>query len=195
MTRYFGHVDRDEADDLGVDVELVEIDVRVAELAAEGLGDVLLGQVAELDERGPDRQAVLLLEVEGGLQLFDGEDLFPQEQLAQVGCHFLFRHINILDNSCQFQDTLSLNSLKTVGEPILLLNTAHSGSPRLGSHGPILSQGQNASITRGEHCLGEISKNCLLAGGELPPPSREQADTRTAEPSGMLGLSSPHLPS
>jgi hypothetical protein len=38
-----GHVDRDEADDFGVDVELVEVDVRVAELAAEGLGDVLLG--------------------------------------------------------------------------------------------------------------------------------------------------------
>ena len=48
---------------------------------------------------------------------------------------------------------------------------------------PILSQGQNASITRGEHCLGEISKNCLIARGELPPLSREQADTRRAEPS------------
>ena len=72
-----GHVDRDEADDLGVDVELVEVDVGVAELAAEGLGDVLLGQVAELDEGRADRKAVLLLEVQGGLQLIDREDLFP----------------------------------------------------------------------------------------------------------------------
>lgn len=72
-----GHVDRDEADDFGVDIELVEVDVRITELAAEGLGDVLLRQVAELDERGPDGQAVLLLEVEGGLQLIDGKDLFP----------------------------------------------------------------------------------------------------------------------
>jgi hypothetical protein len=76
---FLGHVRGDEADDLGVDLELVEVDVRVAELAAQGLGDVLLGQVAELDERGPDGQAVLLLEFEGGAQLIGREDLLSEE--------------------------------------------------------------------------------------------------------------------
>ncbi len=74
---FFGHVDRDEADDFGVNVELIEVDVGVAELAAEGLGDVLLAQITELDERGADGQAVFLLEVERGLQLVDGKDLLP----------------------------------------------------------------------------------------------------------------------
>ena len=31
---------------------------------------------------------------------------------------------------------------------------------------PILSHGQNASITGGGHCLGEINKNCLISRGE-----------------------------
>lgn len=30
----------------------------------------------------------------------------------------------------------------------------------------ILSQRQNASITGGEHCLGENTKNCLTPEGE-----------------------------
>ncbi len=79
-----GHVGRDEVDDLGIDLELVEVDIRVAELAAQGLGDLLLGNEAEGHQARPERQAVLLLEIEGGLQLVRVDDLFTQEKLAEV---------------------------------------------------------------------------------------------------------------
>ena len=114
-----GHVDRNEGDDFGVDIELVEVDIGIAELAAEGLGDVLLGQVAELDEGSADGQAVLLLEFEGGLQLIDRENLFPQKQFAQVRCHFLFHNLMILDNSCQLTGAWAPCILMTAGGPYL----------------------------------------------------------------------------
>ena len=47
---FLGHVDRDQGDDLAIDVELVKVDIGIAELAAESLGDILFGQIAQLDE-------------------------------------------------------------------------------------------------------------------------------------------------
>lgn len=53
--------------------------------------------------------------------------------------------------------------------------------------GPILLQRQFPSITRGEHCLGEITKNCLLAGGEGGPLSRQGRGAGSACPPGPGG--------
>jgi hypothetical protein len=46
----------------------------------------------------------------------------------------------------------------------------------------ILVHRQNASITRGEHCLGELNKNCPTLRGEGHPPLRERGHTGRAEP-------------
>ena len=71
-----GHVGRDEVDDLGIDLELVQVDVRIAELAAQGLGDLLLGNESQGHQGGAQRQVVFLLEIEGGLKLVRVDDLF-----------------------------------------------------------------------------------------------------------------------
>ncbi|MCK7499645.1 MAG: hypothetical protein MZW92_61535 [Comamonadaceae bacterium] len=52
---------------------------------------------------------------------------------------------------------------------------------------------QIASITLGEHCLGEISKNCLIARGEGSPLCRQRDGTRRGLPPGDPTASGPSV--
>ena len=64
-----GDVGRDHLDDGVVDLEAAEVDRRDAELLGEALGDVFLGDEAELDERLAELAAGLLLNAQGFLEL------------------------------------------------------------------------------------------------------------------------------
>ncbi len=74
----------DQADDVGVDLELVEVDVGIAQLPAQGLGHVLLGDQAERNDGRLEGNVLFLLGLEGRLQLVGREDFFTKEKFAEV---------------------------------------------------------------------------------------------------------------
>ena len=84
-----GDVGRDQLDDRRVDLEVDEVDRRHAELLRETLGDVFLGDEAELDERLAELAAGLLLELERFLELILTDQTRFGQKLAEAYAHKL----------------------------------------------------------------------------------------------------------
>ena len=81
-------VGRDELDDARVDLEVGEVDRRDAELLRETLGDVVLGDEAELDQGLAELSARVLLELEGLLELILCDQAGFGQQFAETYAHF-----------------------------------------------------------------------------------------------------------
>ncbi len=64
-----------------------EVDRRDAELLREGLGDVALRDGADPDEGLADLASLLPLELEGGLELFLGDQLLLEEEVSEFYGH------------------------------------------------------------------------------------------------------------
>ena len=75
---------RDELQDLGVDLVLLEVDRRDAVLLAEEARDLVVGDVAELGERVAEVLPGLLLLVLRVPQLRERDELLADEELAQA---------------------------------------------------------------------------------------------------------------
>ena len=84
---FLGRIHRDQADDVGIDLELVEIDVGISQLAAQALGHLLGGNQALGDDGAGQGDVVLALEFLGGQKLFGSENLFPNENFTQRRSH------------------------------------------------------------------------------------------------------------
>ena len=85
-----GDVAGDQLDDARVDLEVLEIDRRHAELLAETLGDVLFRDEAELDQRFAELAAGLLLDAKRFLELILGDQARFGEQLTETNTHTCF---------------------------------------------------------------------------------------------------------
>ena len=74
----------DEAHDLGFQVITFEIDVRDIELAREKHDQLVVGEIAVLDQHPTELAAALFLVGERGVELFLGDDFVLDEQIADA---------------------------------------------------------------------------------------------------------------
>ena len=81
---FFGRIHGHQADDVGIDFELIQIDVRVTELAAQALGHFLGRNGALGDDGAGQGYVVLALKFLGRQQLIGGENFLTQENFAEA---------------------------------------------------------------------------------------------------------------
>jgi hypothetical protein len=74
---YFGRIRLDQVEDIGRDLELVEVDIWIPQLTAEAMGHFFASHKAKGDDGASQRHIVLFLEILGRLKLVGCYDLFP----------------------------------------------------------------------------------------------------------------------
>jgi hypothetical protein len=84
-----GGLERNQLNDGRVDLEIGKIDGGHAVLARQEVGDILIGEEAELHQSRGEAAASVFLELRRLFQLLCGNDLFFDEQVAQP-----LRHIS-----------------------------------------------------------------------------------------------------
>lgn len=95
-----------QARHLGIDVVIFKVEVGDLELLGQCLGNTLLRREAVLDQQPAEFAAMALLLVEGQTQLFLGNQLFLDEQIADAS--FLWpSHVFILDRTSRKQNRMS----------------------------------------------------------------------------------------
>ncbi len=77
----------DELDDLGVDVEVLQVDGGHAVLLGEEAGEVALGDGALLHQQGADARAGLALLLLGLLELLQRDEVLANEELTEASGH------------------------------------------------------------------------------------------------------------
>ena len=78
-----GGFERNQLDDCRIDFKIGEIDGGNAVLAREEIGDVFVGQEAQLDQRRAQAAVGLLLDLRRLFQLLWGNDLLFDEKITQ----------------------------------------------------------------------------------------------------------------
>src|SRR5207247_3998035 len=87
-----GRLGRDDLDDRGVHLEVIEVDGGHTVLAREEAGDLLVTHVAQADESLPELAPVHLLMAEGFLKLLRSDHVLLQQQFAELDRHVWSRN-------------------------------------------------------------------------------------------------------